>query len=69
MIDEKQREQAAHFMALRSFARTIGIAEEIAVETYQRELDTLNLHAKITRFVGIIAERRTKDALLDLRRV
>jgi len=69
MIDEKQREQAAHFMGLRSFARNIGIAEEIAVETYQRELDSLTLQAKITRFVGIIAERRTKDALLDLCRV
>jgi hypothetical protein len=66
MIDDKKREEAAHLLALRRFAHGLGVSEDAALDTYQRELDSLSAGAKITRFVEIIAEKRTKDVLLSL---
>jgi hypothetical protein len=65
MLEDKKREEAAHVLALRRFARGLGVPEDAAMETYQRELDRLCAGAKVTRFVGIIAEKRAKDALLS----
>jgi hypothetical protein len=63
MIEDAQCEDAA-VMALRRFARDIGVPEDAAMNTYRRELENLSAGAKVTGFVAIIAEKKTKDALL-----
>ena len=57
------REPSAHVEALRRFARRRGIAEESAVETYERERGRLAREAKVERYVGVLAEKRAKQAL------
>lgn len=49
--------------ALRKFARANGIPENLAIDVYDRERKWLTERAKVQAFVGILAERRAKDAL------
>lgn len=64
MIEDKKNAEAAHLIALRKFASRIGLSEETAMDTYWQEIQSLSAGAKVTGFVEIIAEKRTKDALL-----
>lgn len=63
MSPPTQTDIGASLNALRNFARVNGIAEDIAVETYERELQQVGAGARIERFVAIIAEKHAKDAL------
>ena len=46
-----------------SFARGVGVAEEIAIGIYEAEYHRLSANARIKRYVAVIAEKRTKDML------
>ena len=49
--------------ALRRFARAEGIYEAFAVLSFRQELQRLSQEARVERFVAVIAEKRTKDAI------
>ncbi len=63
MLDRKQLEQTSYLVALRNFARDLGIEEDVALEVYEREMRDLATDPKVTRFIGIIAHKRTRDVL------
>ena len=66
MLDHARIESAVHLDAMRKFARAREIAEAWALEIYERERSTLSQGAKVKRFVGILAEKRAKAALVRL---
>ena len=55
--------KAGHLGLLCSYARGIGIAEEIAIEIYEAECERLSAAATIKRYIGVIAEKHAKEAL------
>jgi hypothetical protein len=63
MLDQNRLEEAAHLLALRTFAQGLGIGEEVAAKAYRAEVHLLGASARIERFVGILAEKRVKDKL------
>lgn len=63
MQDRQAQEQAAHLHSLRGFARQIGVPEDAAAAAYIHELTILGADATIKRYVGLIAEKRARDAL------
>lgn len=63
MLDQNKLEEAAHLLALRTFAQGLGIGEEVAAQAYRAELYQLGASARIQRFVGVLAEKRVKDKL------
>lgn len=63
MVDRKQLERTSYLVALRNFARDLGIEEDVALEVYEREMRDLATDPKVTRFIGIIAHKRTRDVL------
>ena len=63
MRDQTPLEHAAHRRAVRDFARVHKIAEDSAVAIYEREWHRLGERAKVTRYIGILAEKRAKQAL------
>ena len=58
-----QRATHAALAALRGFARHIGLPEDDAVAVYEEELRRLHADARITKYVDVIAEKRTRDQL------
>jgi hypothetical protein len=62
-MNPRQAETVVRLNNLRGFARGLGIPEEVAVATYEREMRELGADAKVERFVPVIAEKRVKDAL------
>lgn len=60
-IAAKVAELKARLAALRSLARELGVSETEAVEAYQHEVETLNLEARIEKFVPVLAEKRARD--------
>jgi hypothetical protein len=63
MRDQIPLEHAAHRRAVRDFARAHRIAEDSAVAIYEREWHRLGERAKVRRYIGILAEKRAKQAL------
>jgi len=55
--------RAAQLAGLRNFARVMGMHEESAVAIFDRELRVLKSQARITSYVGVLAEKRTKDVI------
>jgi len=49
--------------AVRGFAKNIGLPEDEAVAVYEEELQRLRAEARVTRYVDVIAEKRTRDQL------
>jgi hypothetical protein len=61
-------EHARGLDAVRRFARDLALSEEGAVELYARESARLQDAAKISRYVHLLAEKRTCGALRRMRR-
>lgn len=68
MLDPSRRQHAAHLDALRRFARRTQVPEDLVVAVFERERHRLTEGAKVERFVDVLAEKRTKRALLARRR-
>jgi len=68
VLDRKQAERSVHLAGLRSFAQAKGLYEESVVEIYEAELERLNSTARITRYVGVLAEKRARDQLREAAR-
>jgi hypothetical protein len=66
MVNSKEVERAGALQALRDFAQSLGVPVEAANATYDRELQALRNGAKVDRFVVVIAQKRTRDALRDV---
>lgn len=67
MLDNKVQ-VGIQLAGLRSFARNIGVYEERAVALYEEERLHLRAVAKVTRYVDVIAEKRTKEQLKEAAR-
>jgi hypothetical protein len=63
MQNSQEMEHAGQLQALRDFAHSLGVPVETAAATYDRELHALRSGAKVDRFVGVIAQKRAKDAI------
>jgi hypothetical protein len=63
MMNPGRAETVVRLNNLRGFARGLGIPEEVAVATYERELLQLGAGARVERFVAVIAEKHAKDTL------
>ena len=62
MLNTQHATQAV-LAALRGFAKHIGLPEDDAVVVYEEELRRLRADARITKYVDVIAEKRTRDQL------
>src|SRR5262245_7581755 len=62
MLSNEKVLQAA-ITALRGFAKNIGLRENDAVAVFEGELRRLKAEARVTRYVDVIAEKRTRDEL------
>jgi hypothetical protein len=58
-----ERERASQVNSVRKFARDRAVPEDFAIAVYEREWRRLNEHARVRRFVGVLAEKRAKDAV------
>jgi hypothetical protein len=58
-----ERERTSQVHSVRKFARDRAVPEEFAVEAYEREWHRLHEHARVHKFVGVLAEKRAKDAI------
>lgn len=67
MPNQTPLEHAAHRRAMRDFARAHRIAEDSAVAIYEREWHRLGERAKVRQFIGILAEKRAKQAIKIVR--
>lgn len=67
MLEPKRPADSPQLLALRSIARQLEFSEEFAIGIYQRELHGLRQHAKLDRFVAILAEKRAKHALRSMK--
>jgi hypothetical protein len=56
-------QHVAHLDALRKYARRKRVSEEIVVAVFEREWLRLTQGAKVERFVGIVAEKRTRRTI------
>jgi hypothetical protein len=61
--NSREVEYAGQLQALRDFAHSLGVPVETAAATYDREVRALRSGAKVDRFVGVIAQKRAKDAI------
>jgi len=68
MLDRKAAERSAHLAGLQSFARGAGLHEVSVVEIYEAERERLSAGARITRYVGVLAEKRARDRLRETAR-
>jgi hypothetical protein len=48
---------------VRKFARDRAVPEDFAIAVYEREWRRLHENARVHRFVGVLAEKRAKDAV------
>ena len=60
---QTERERSSQVNSVRKFARDRAVSEEFAVAVYEREWHRLTEGARLHRFVGILAEKRAKDAV------
>jgi hypothetical protein len=58
-----ERERVSEVNRVRKFARDRAVPEDFAVEVYEREWHRLHERARVHRFVGVLAEKRAKDAV------
>jgi hypothetical protein len=58
-----ERERVSQLNSVRRFARDCAVPEEFAVAVYEREWQRLHESARVRRFVGVLAEKHTKDAM------
>jgi hypothetical protein len=63
MQNSQEMERAGQLQALCDFAHSLGVPVETAAATYDREMRVLRNGAKVDRFVGVIAQKRAKDAI------
>jgi hypothetical protein len=68
VLDQSRLQHAAHLDALRKFARGKKISEDLAVAVYEGERRELTEGRKVVRYVSILAEKRTKRALRQMKR-
>ena len=68
MLDQSRRQHAAQLDALRKFARRKEISEDLVVAVFERERHQLTQGAKVERFVDVLAEKRAKRALRQMKR-
>jgi hypothetical protein len=66
MEKNQEVERAGALQALRDYAHSLGVPVEAANATYDRELQALRNGAKVDRYVGVIAQKRARDALRDV---
>src|SRR5437588_11316744 len=67
MPDSRLREPAP-LRFLRSYARSIGIEEIVVVGIYEKELDRLSKNARVTKFVPLLGEKHTNEAIRHSRK-
>ena len=58
-----ERERNSQLNNMRRFARDCAVAEEWAVAVFEREWQRLCENARVLQFVGVLAERRAKEAV------
>jgi hypothetical protein len=65
MLADRQleRERTSQLNSVRRFARDCAVPEEVAVAVYEQEWQRLHERASVLRFVGVLAEKHTKDAM------
>lgn len=68
VIDPSRLQHAAQLDALRKFARRKKISEDVVVAVFERERHRLTEGAKVERFVDVLAEKRAKRALRQMKR-
>jgi hypothetical protein len=68
MADRWSLEHAAHLDALRKFARRKHISEDVVVAVYESERHRLTRGAKLENFVDVLAEKRARRALKQMKR-
>ena len=68
VLDQSRLQHAAHLDALRRFARRKKLPEDLIVAVYESERHRLTEGAKVERFVDVLAEKRAKRALRQMKR-
>ena len=68
VLDRSRQQHAAQLDALRKFARRKQISEDVVVAVFESERLRLTQGAKVERFVDVLAEKRTKRALRQMKR-
>ena len=68
MLDHSRLQHAAQLDALRKYARRRKISEEVVVAVFESERLRLTEGAKVERFVDVLAEKRAKRALRQMKR-
>ena len=68
VLDQSRSQHAAQLDALRRFARRKEISEDLVVAVFESERHRLSEGAKVERFVNVLAEKRAKGALRQLKR-
>lgn len=68
VLDQSRLQHAAHLDALRRFARRKKLPEDLLVAVYESERHRLTEGAKVERFVDVLAEKRAKRALRQMKR-
>jgi Protein of unknown function (DUF3562) len=61
--NQLERERTSQVNSVRKFARDRAVPEEFAIAVYEWEWQRLYETARVRRFVGILAEKRAKDAV------
>jgi hypothetical protein len=61
--NQLERERASQVNSVRKFARDRAVPEEFAIAIYEWEWQRLYEAARVRKFVGILAEKRAKDAV------
>jgi len=60
---QTERERTSQLHSLRKFARDRAVPEEFAIAVYEREWQHLHEHARVHRYVGVLAEKRARNAV------
>ena len=68
MLDRSRLQHAAQLDALRKFARRSKIPEDLVVAVFESERHRLSEGAKVERFVDVLAEKRAKRRLRQMKR-
>ena len=68
VLDQSRLQHAAQLDALRKFARRKQIPEDLVVAVFESERHRLTAGAKVKRFVDVLAEKRAKRALRQMKR-
>jgi hypothetical protein len=63
---EAERERNSQVSSVRKYARDRAVSEEFAVAVYERVLQDLSGRARVRRYLGILAEKHAKEAVLQV---